>query len=291
MKQIFTIGFLIIIISCQSNKNNSNDSKTVLNKKTSQIEKPNASSSLNKQFDTLSFDYFVFKTNNYGELSKYMVDSFIGSDWYDERDPYRAFYGDNEFKHFLINGNTVLTFNMSTGGVCSNIILATFDKKGKLISSLDVAQHCDADMSSASYSYNDYEIFADTLIETYEHTTQAVDYKYSLPDSVDGLDDVETKEIINYKHYILKTNGTFEKVRTTKEIFSRQDLLKLDKKTLRLLRNEFFARYGYIFKNKELTDYFSQMDWYNPRFEDVSDKLTAFEIYNINLIKEIEDSK
>ncbi|MDQ1772777.1 YARHG domain-containing protein [Labilibaculum sp. A4] len=239
----------------------------------------------------MSFDYFVSKTDEYGELSKYMVDSFIGADWYDERDAYRAFYGDNEFKHFLINENTVLTFNMSTGGACSNIILTTFDKKGKWISSMDVAQHCDADMSSASYSYNDYEIFADTLIETYKHTTQAVDYKYSLPDSVDGLDGVETKEKINYEHYILKTNGTFEKVRTTKEIFSRQDLLKLDKKTLRLLRNEFFARYGYIFKDKELTDYFSQMDWYNPRFKDVSDKLTAFEIYNINLIKEIEDSK
>ena len=33
---------------------------------------------------------------------------------------------------------------------------------------------------------------------------------------------------------------------------------------LRLLRNTFYAQYGYVFKNKDLQNYFSQFEWYLP---------------------------
>jgi len=36
------------------------------------------------------------------------------------------------------------------------------------------------------------------------------------------------------------------------------------KDELKILRNMIYAQYGYVFKNKELRDYFSQFDWYMP---------------------------
>jgi len=59
---------------------------------------------------------------------------------------------------------------------------------------------------------------------------------------------------------------------------------------LRLLRNEIFARHGYIFKSPELTDFFSKFEWYQPNLtSDQIDKvLTEIDRYNISLIKTVE---
>ena len=54
------------------------------------------------------------------------------------------------------------------------------------------------------------------------------------------------------------------------------------------MRNAIFARHGYIFKNKELADYFSTMDWYEPRYSDVTSKLTEIELKNIEFLKKHE---
>ena len=43
---------------------------------------------------------------------------------------------------------------------------------------------------------------------------------------------------------------------TLQEEYSREDL--------RLLRNTVYAQYGYVFKSKDLQDYFSQFEWYMP---------------------------
>lgn len=66
------------------------------------------------------------------------------------------------------------------------------------------------------------------------------------------------------------------------------DLTGLSKKELRILRNEIYARHGYIFKSKDLADYFKQFDWYTPISDDVSSSLTAIEHYNVDFIKNHE---
>ncbi len=38
---------------------------------------------------------------------------------------------------------------------------------------------------------------------------------------------------------------------------------------LKLLRNEIFARQGYIFKNRDLKSYFESKPWYSPKYESV----------------------
>jgi uncharacterized membrane protein YhaH (DUF805 family) len=74
----------------------------------------------------------------------------------------------------------------------------------------------------------------------------------------------------------------------SKRLLTENDLAGLSKVQLRILRNEVFARRGYIFKAKELHDYFSKQSWYYPLYDDISDQLTPLEIENIKFIKQHE---
>lgn len=58
---------------------------------------------------------------------------------------------------------------------------------------------------------------------------------------------------------------------------------------LRIMRNEIFARHGYKFKSKDLQKHFSKFDWYEAKYDDVTDKLSETEQKNIALIKKYED--
>ena len=61
---------------------------------------------------------------------------------------------------------------------------------------------------------------------------------------------------------------------------------------LQLIRNEIFARYGYIFKPGSTMDkYFRKQSWYGGSRSDVSAFLTDIEKWNIELIQRIENDK
>lgn len=55
---------------------------------------------------------------------------------------------------------------------------------------------------------------------------------------------------------------------------------------LRLLRNEIYARRGYIFRSKNLREFFEKMDWYTPEVTEV--ELNGDERYNIKKLKKYE---
>ncbi|MEL0650452.1 YARHG domain-containing protein [Algibacter sp. TI.3.09] len=58
---------------------------------------------------------------------------------------------------------------------------------------------------------------------------------------------------------------------------------------LQIMRNEIYARYGYIFiKNGKMDLYFRNQDWYRPEHKNVNDFLSDLERYNIGLIRSIE---
>jgi uncharacterized protein YbaR (Trm112 family) len=57
---------------------------------------------------------------------------------------------------------------------------------------------------------------------------------------------------------------------------------------LKIMRNEIFARHGYRFQTKEMTDYFGAKDWYIPLHNDVTAQLTEIESINIALIQILE---
>lgn len=68
------------------------------------------------------------------------------------------------------------------------------------------------------------------------------------------------------------------------------DLNDFSKNGLKIMRNEIFARYGYIFKEGgEMNDYFKDQKWYTPKYKNVNSKITKLEKFNIKIIKSYED--
>jgi hypothetical protein len=76
----------------------------------------------------------------------------------------------------------------------------------------------------------------------------------------------------------------------SERLLGKNELTGKTKEELMIMRNEPFAVYGYIFKNKFLKNYFEDKGWYNPQFDNVNDQLSEVEKANIKLIKEVENS-
>ena len=113
-----------------------------------------------------------------------------------------------------------------------------------------------------------------------------------------GTNRYEVEDVINMPNREKPFTGTF----ITDDLLynaSKQELSKLTKSELRILRNAFFARFGYNFKSKDLQEFFGKFDWYN----ELVDSNKTFELTNadlvvspkdyerIKLIKEIEKIK
>ncbi len=102
-----------------------------------------------------------------------------------------------------------------------------------------------------------------------------------------------TTEALHY--FQLTSDGKLVNPRQYPEVSERlleqAELVSKTKEELMIMRNEPFAAYGYIFKNKFLKNHFESKAWYNPQFDNVSDRLSEIEKANIQLIKEAEDSK
>lgn len=71
-------------------------------------------------------------------------------------------------------------------------------------------------------------------------------------------------------------------------LLRQSDMEGLTSWDLKIMRNEIFARYGYIFRTQDMMDYFSQQSWYTPRYDNVTSLLSAIEKKNIDFIKKYE---
>lgn len=74
-------------------------------------------------------------------------------------------------------------------------------------------------------------------------------------------------------------------------ILSEEELAVLNPKEKKFLRNFFFAKYGYTFKDLELKSYFKQYNWYTPRNKNVDSLLNYYDKENVGLIKLVEKEK
>jgi len=74
----------------------------------------------------------------------------------------------------------------------------------------------------------------------------------------------------------------------SERLLTSSDVENLNSWELKIMRNEIFAAYGYIFKTEEMKNYFAYQKWYEPRYNDVNDMLTGTEKKNIELIKRYE---
>lgn len=104
-----------------------------------------------------------------------------------------------------------------------------------------------------------------------------------------GLIDESNYEIGPVSYEVsLYFNGIYPQASLRK--LTSEELYKLSKAELKIMRNEVFARYGYIFqKNGEMHQYFINQEWYIPQLNKVDMFLTDLEKENIQLIKRIEN--
>jgi hypothetical protein len=82
--------------------------------------------------------------------------------------------------------------------------------------------------------------------------------------------------------------GSGDYPEASQRILSYDDLAGMSKRELRFMRNEIFARYGYIFKSQDLKDHFLAQSWYQPLYNDVNHRLTRIEKENADYIKAFE---
>jgi len=73
------------------------------------------------------------------------------------------------------------------------------------------------------------------------------------------------------------------------QLLQPDDLATYNKTQLSLMRNEIFARYGYVFSNSSgMLTYFKKQKWYEPSAMNVSRWLTGVEKKNIALLRVLE---
>ena len=89
-----------------------------------------------------------------------------------------------------------------------------------------------------------------------------------------------------YTHYY--GDNTFIIPDSSVRRLTKSELYGYSANTLALIRNEIYARNGYIFSKKKYKDYFSSKLWYVPDSSFNEGYLNEIEKYNIQLIKSME---
>jgi|GEM_PF-6368117 len=74
----------------------------------------------------------------------------------------------------------------------------------------------------------------------------------------------------------------------SQKLLTDDDVRLLSKNDLKIMRNEVFARHGYIFTTPEMRSYFSQFSWYTGKYENVNAMLSDIESQNVALIRKYE---
>jgi len=74
----------------------------------------------------------------------------------------------------------------------------------------------------------------------------------------------------------------------SERLLSANDLSGLNESDLKIMRNEIFARHGYIFQTNDMKNHFQNQVWYRPLSNNVNSKLTNIENKNIALIRRYE---
>ena len=84
------------------------------------------------------------------------------------------------------------------------------------------------------------------------------------------------------------SSNSYRFPQASERLLSASDLSGLSKYDLKIMRNEIFARHGYVFQTKDMKNYFQNQSWYTPRYSNVTSMLTSIEQKNIAMIKRYE---
>lgn len=169
-----------------------------------------------------------------------------------------------------------------------------------------IMRNADHDGSYALAESINYQFINDSIIELIDRKemvkdTSMYDSKTNWINGDKSFWDLETITFYNYRYIKINSDNTISNLKpnndisadrkykqVSERILSKKELVKFSQKQLRLMRNEIFADYGYIFNSKDLNEYFTSKLWYHPKYETVSFKLSYIEKVNIKTILELE---
>lgn len=136
------------------------------------------------------------------------------------------------------------------------------------------------------HGYLSEEEFDDSILNNYERV------------NLDLIKSLEHNLAVAEEEAILSSNAKNKETRgyilpeSDSRYLSMEDLEGLDINTLRLARNEIFARHGRLFQSEDLNEYFSNQPWYHGYLsaEEFDDSvLNNYERTNLDLIRSLEN--
>ncbi len=262
-KYLIQISLILIISSCNNSQNSSdlgeskNDSNSIINSNISET----------KKFKThdLEFpkDYVLTELGNAGDDIDYYF-------YQDNKLLIRDLYSDNDYKsgNWTLKNDTIfLELNVH------------FGKRG--LGNQNIPEGMETVESSHEYRYDDYANFVEYT--KLNEKINIIDVKNKSQYRIDSLK-FASDLIIDLNKFKLDGEYTQASMKHLDSI----DLADFSKKQLRLMRNEIFARYDYIFNSQDLREYFGPKKWYLPKNENIDLYLTEIEKKNIELILQLE---
>lgn len=169
--------------------------------------------------------------------------------------------------------------------------------------------------SMGSYKVLDVKVDGNIVTYSVEHNNYDEAYYYDINIEVIGEDSVKfihedgktkpykliskTEAAVKMKDYEEKIENGFTIDNKNTEyiiydsdirLLTESELSDYSKEELAYIRNEIFARHGYVFTNEDYKEYFSEKSWYrpDPGFDGNIESLSLIEKDNVNLIKELE---
>ncbi|MDO5968526.1 YARHG domain-containing protein [Flavivirga aquimarina] len=216
-----------------------------------------------------------------------------------------TFFKEDISRFLYINDSIIGMIIQTSTGVSMSEYVKFFSVKHQTLSGLELSEGSDHPQDIPEYSFQEYKIFDNKLIETKLVSWILIDN--SCVDSYgsykEGYEFGDcTRNDIVYKYYIIPDNGIVKQIQldtlnnqvrkygfASSKLLTKEDLSQYSKKELRLIRNEIFANKGYIFRSKDLKEYFDSQGWYSPLSDNANDKINIIERKNISLIKSFED--
>jgi len=222
--------------------------------------------------------FSIIQIGAFGQGSFDGIDSSLIKPWFPKLEfEYQAVYhfGDSEWESNLI-------------------LICVLDKwYGQIVSG-----SWSNDNNGLAWIYN-YENLTNLRIEGNKFYSDKTNGEFVLCDSKNGRikglkvynswSDEDGQEI-GYKSHSVQDRYSGKFTQASLILMSREELIKMSKSDLKIMRNEIFARYGYKFKSGgEMDNYFKNQDWYTRQHDNVDKFLTDLEKENIKLIQLIEN--
>ena len=154
-------------------------------------------------------------------------------------------------------------------------------KKAETLPKLDEKSDDEVKIITEEIRPNSEEENAETENDTSDETPEEQEIE-----TEDTFSDKGSTEEIDY------TNEDIEKdaflFPSDSVLITEGELEKLDDKTVELIKNEIYARHGYIFTNRALKKYFESFNWYEPSEEYSPNLLNPTEKANLKTIKKFQ---